>query len=121
LIERYRVKDYFVFDMSVPDTLHYLRAGMPVFLRLSEYEPEMPLLDRAAGVWLDAFEGDWWSLDMLRSFHAQRKTVAIVSPELHHRPHQLLWRRLKELEPEVRGNLMLCTDYPSDADKFFIE
>jgi len=78
LIERYRVKDYFVFDMSVPDTLHYLRAGMPVLLRLSEYEPGTSLLDRAAGVWLDAFEDEWWSLDMLRSFHAQRKTIAIV-------------------------------------------
>lgn len=119
LIERYRIKDYFVFDMSVPDALHYLRAGMPVFLRLSEYEPGTPLLERAAGVWLDAFEDDWWSVDMLRSFQAQRKAIAIVSPELHQRPHQSLWRRLKELEPDVRSNLMLCTDFPDEADKFF--
>jgi len=118
-IERYRIKDYFVFDMSVPDTLHYLRAGMPVFLRLSEYEPSAPLLDRAKGIWLDAFEDDWWTVDMLRSFHAQGKIVAIVSPELHRRPHQALWQRVKELEPDVLSNLMLCTDFPSEADRFF--
>jgi hypothetical protein len=119
LARRYRVKDYFVFDMSVPDTLHYLRTNIPVFLRLSEYERETPLLDRAAGVWLDAFEDEWWTLDIVRSLNARRKAVAIVSPELHHRPHQALWRRLKELEPEVQSNLMLCTDFPGKAEKFF--
>jgi len=121
LIERYGVKDYFVFDMSVPDTLHYLRSGMTVFLRLSEYEPVTPLLDGAAGVWLDAFEDEWWSVDLLRSLHAQKKTIAIVSPELHRRPHQPLWRRLRELEPDVRSNLMLCTDFPRDAQQVFAE
>src|ERR1700744_3495074 len=39
LLARHRVQNYFVFDMSIPDTLHYLRAGIPAFVRLSEYEP----------------------------------------------------------------------------------
>lgn len=120
-IVRYRVQNYFVFDMSVPDSLHYLRAGVPVFVRLSEYEQESPLLDRAAGVWLDAFESEWWTLDTVRSLHARGKAVAIVSPELHKRPHEPLWRTLKELERGTRDSLMLCTDFPDTAAETFAE
>jgi hypothetical protein len=73
------------------------------------------LLDRAAGVWLDAFDGEWWALDTVRALCARGKTVAIVSPELHGRPHQDLWRALAGLEQTVRDRLMLCTDFPGDA------
>ena len=120
-IEKYQVKNFFLFDMSVPDCLNYLRAGMPVFVRLSEYEQEGPLLDRAAGVWLDAFEGEWWTLDTLRSLHSRGKSVAIVSPELHKRPHEALWQTLKGLERETRDGLMLCTDFPDAASEAFAE
>jgi glycerophosphoryl diester phosphodiesterase len=112
-------KHVFVFDMSVPDTLHYLRAGLPVFVRLSEYEPQTALLDRAAGVWLDAFESDWWGPDLLRTLAARGKRVAIVSPELHRRPHEALWRMLKETGMAAKDDLLLCTDFPQDAERFF--
>ena len=118
-IDKHRVQNYFVFDMSVPDGLHYLRAGLPVFVRLSEYEPETALLDRAAGVWLDAFESEWWTLDTVRSLHSREKRIAIVSPELHRRSHEPLWRTLKGLERETRDSLMLCTDFPDAASKAF--
>jgi hypothetical protein len=117
--EKYRVENFFVFDMSVPDSLHYLRAGVPVFVRLSEYEPESALLDRAAGVWLDAFEREWWTLDTLRSLRSRRKSVAIVSPELHRRPHEALWHTLKGLERETLSGVMLCTDFPDAASEAF--
>jgi len=105
--------------MSLPDTLHYLRAGMPVFVRLSEYEPENALLARASGVWLDAFESEWWTPELVRGLCARGKSVAIVSPELHGRPHEALWERLKMLEPGVHEKLMLCTDFPDAAASFF--
>lgn len=38
LLEEYRIKDYFVFDMSLPDALIYLENGMNAFTRFSEYE-----------------------------------------------------------------------------------
>jgi hypothetical protein len=120
-IARYRVQNYFVFDMSVPDSLHYLRAGMPVFVRLSEYEGDSPLLGRAAGVWLDAFESEWWTLDTVRALHERGKTVAIVSPELHKRPHEGLWQTLRGLEPAMRNSLMLCTDFPDAASEMFAD
>jgi hypothetical protein len=101
--------------------LHYLAAGMPVFLRLSEYEPETKLFDRAAGVWLDGFKGEWWSLDLVRSLSVQGRSVAIVSSELHGRDHQILWQQLKTLEGEVRAKVMLCTDFPDAAENFFAD
>ena len=111
------VKDRFVFDMSLPDTLPYLRSGLPVFVRLSEYEPETALIERAAGVWLDAFEGQWWTPDTVLALLGRGKAVAVVSPELHGRPHLLAWTALKTLG--VHGGLMLCTDHPEAAEAFF--
>jgi hypothetical protein len=120
-VGKYRVRNFFVFDMSVPDSLHYFHAGLPVFVRVSEYEGETPLLERAVGVWLDAFESEWWTLDTVRSLHSRGKVIAIVSPELHKRPHEALWRTLKKLEREVRDGLMLCTDFPDAASESFAE
>jgi hypothetical protein len=119
LLTRYQVRNFFVFDMSLPDSLHYLRGGMPVFLRLSEYEPETTLLDRAAGIWLDAFEGEWWTPETVRALQARGKAVAVVSPELHGRPHEEAWQALRSLDADVRHQTMLCTDFPEDAARFF--
>jgi hypothetical protein len=119
LLTKYSIPDFFVFDMSVPDSLSYLAAGLPVFLRLSEFEPETSLIDRAAGIWLDAFKHDWWTADTVRDLCARGKAVAVVSPELHGRPHQEAWQALRLLEPDVRGRVLLCTDFPDNAAKFF--
>jgi glycerophosphoryl diester phosphodiesterase len=50
------ITQYFVFDMSVPDTLGYLAQGSTVYTRRSEFERGSRLDERAAGIWLDAFE-----------------------------------------------------------------
>ena len=60
---------WFVFDMSVPDTLHQLATGNPVYARQSEYEPEPLLIERAAGVWLEALAvplAAEWTPDQVR-------------------------------------------------------
>lgn len=118
-LDRFGVRDYFVFDMSVPDLIGYSKAGIPFFTRVSEYEREPVLLNESAGVWLDAFMDDWYSDDTVRSFLAAGKRVCIVSPELHRRVYQPLWNRLKELDREASGRLMLCTDLPEEARYFF--
>lgn len=111
---------YFVFDMSVPDTLGYLRLGLNVFSRVSEYEPFQDFGGRAAGVWLDAFLDQWYDDKLIYQLCASKKTVAIVSPELHGRDHKPFWERLKSLyTPSM--SLMLCTDFPLEAQKYFNE
>lgn len=119
LIERFAAPDAFVFDMSIPDTIQWLKTPVPVFVRESDVEPEPPLLDRAAGVWLDGFASDWWKpATILRHLDAGRR-VCLVSPELHGRPHLPVWEILATSGLDAVDGLMLCTDHPSDARRLF--
>ncbi|MBL8861162.1 MAG: hypothetical protein JNK02_04040 [Planctomycetes bacterium] len=118
-LRRHAPADAFVFDMSIPDTLHWLRRGVPVFTRHSEVEPEPALYDQAAGVWLDAFHGDWWDADVVRRHVEAGKRVCVVSPELHRRDHRAAWERLRVAEFRASDRVLLCTDLPEDARGFF--
>lgn len=119
LLQRFEVRDAFVFDMSVPDTLRWLDTPVPVFTRHSDVEPDPPLYDRSAGVWLDAFHGDWWSVDTVRAHLDAGKRVCIVSPDLHRREHRGVWDRLVGTDVCPHQNLMLCTDFPEEAKGVF--
>lgn len=110
-------RDWFVFDMSVPDMRAQLAAGNPVFARLSEVEPGPPWIDRLAGVWLDGFDGVWFDRDLIRGLLARGLRVCVVSAELHGRQPDGLWAVLAGLR-DAPG-LMLCTDRPGDARAFF--
>jgi glycerophosphoryl diester phosphodiesterase len=109
--------DSFAFDMSVPDMRNYIEAGVPVFARMSEVEKQPVWLELAAGVWLDSFYGEWYDNSVIESLLANGKRVCLVSPELHKRSRTSLWERIKPLAKEKA--LMLCTDFPEDATRFF--
>jgi glycerophosphoryl diester phosphodiesterase len=115
----FEIENYFVFDMSIPDTLHWQRAGVPFYTRQSEYEPTPALYHRAAGVWLDAFAEEWYDIAMIEAHIAAGKQVCIVSPELHKRPHLPLWERLRELPSACSSRLLICTDHPHPCSEFF--
>ena len=72
---------------------------------------------KAKYVWLDAFEGEWYSDELIERLIAQGKYVAIVSPELHKRSHAGLWMRLKTIRD--MGKLYLCTDLINEAEEVF--
>lgn len=110
--------DYFVFDMSVPDTRHQLAAGNPVYARMSEVEPTPPWADRCAGIWLDAFEETWFDAATISNATA-RSAVCIVSPELHGRDYRATWALLRSLADDVAARVSLCTDLPEAAKEFF--
>lgn len=118
-LEEFAVSDYFVFDMSVPDLLGYYKAGLTFFTRLSEYEREPALLEKASGVWLDSFIGEWYQDDLILSLVDSGKRLCIVSPELHGRPHLPLWERLSRLKERGDLPVMLCTDLPEEALGYF--
>jgi hypothetical protein len=119
-LKKFQRGEYFVFDMSIPDTLGYLQGGFPVFLRCSEYEvPCDALLNNAVGVWMDSFERDWVEPELIARYLEQGKGVCVVSPELHRRPHQSLWARLRAWGFHQNEAAILCTDFPGEAEKFF--
>ncbi len=119
LLDRFDVRDAFVFDMSVPDTLQWLNAGVPVFTRHSDVEPDPPLYDEAVGVWLDAFRSDWWDRDVIARHLDAGKRVCIVSPDLHKRSHEPVWDRLAGWDVCGHKNVLICTDYPEAAWEYF--
>lgn len=109
--------NWFVFDMAVPDMRSYLQAEVATYTRLSEVEKSPAWIEQASGVWLDGFEGEWFSSELISDLVSQGKQVCVVSAELHGRNPAALWRQLADLDSWE--NLMLCTDVPEDAANFF--
>lgn len=118
----YHVQHFFVFDMSIPDTLGYLRRSFPLALRLSEYEKKNALYPQVDYIWLDAFKDERWiKLEGLFTLLRDQKKIAIVSPELHKREHLTFWNMLKIWNIHRNSNVCLCTDFPKIARTFFDE
>ena len=116
-LKEYSKLEFFFFDMSIPDMRAYINLGLPTYTRISDHEP-IPIWDNyAKGIWLDGFETDWFENDLLIGLIGAGKPVCIVSPELHGRPHEALWNRIRPLK--AYKNLFICTDLPEMAYKFF--
>ncbi|MDK9365410.1 PI-PLC domain-containing protein [Lelliottia wanjuensis] len=121
LLKEYGVSNYFCFDMSVPDMLHYIKQKVITASRISELEPEGILSKETAMIWVDGFNYLPYSIKDLMRWLTRNKSVCLVSPELHGRDPKILWTMLKQL-PEALLNcprLMICTDHPELAREFF--
>jgi glycerophosphoryl diester phosphodiesterase len=122
LIKKYNITNYFVFDMSVPDGLGYLKQDIRSFTRESEYEKEPSFYKEAYGIWLDEFQGHWITKETIEKHIKNNKQICIVSPDLHKREYKEEWKDYKEMERQLNTiNLMICTDYPELAREFFNE
>lgn len=113
LLAEYDVQNYFVFDMSVPDLLGYARDEMPFFTRLSEFESVPALLERSSGIWLDAFQSEWYDAVTIDRHLQAGKRVCVVSPELHRRSKDNVWRLLRKIASSG-SKLLCCTDFPEE-------
>lgn len=112
------IQSYFVFDMSVPDSLHYFKLNATVYTRRSEFESESELDQLAAGVWLDSFTGRNDAKLMALAVAMPLKS-ALVSPELHGRDHRTAWESWLATPGSDHAGIALCTDFPDEADAFF--
>jgi len=122
LLQEYKIENYFVFDMSVPDGLQYLKYNVKAFTRESEYEKTPSFYDKACGVWLDEFQSHWINKGVIEQHIQNDKQICIVSPGLHKRKYRKEWQHYKEIEEELGiDTLMICTDYPEEAREFFDE
>ena len=120
-LNKYGVSNYFVFDMSVPDGLACLKAGLRTFTRQSEFEPHPAFYESAQGVWIDEFADHWVDERTIVNHLTKGKEICIVSPELHKRPMQMEWKHYKTIcsELEADGIVMICTDLPEEAERMF--
>lgn len=125
LLKHYNIHRYFVFDMSIPDTLQYIREGFTTFTRWSDIEPEPLLVNDCAGIWIDAFYSDWLTFPLKLPEPIQtNKTFCFVSSELHRRNQYqqtwLQWKTALNNHPTISTeHLFLCTDFPMEAFTFF--
>ncbi len=123
MLAQYNVKNYFTFDMTIPDLLANVKFGIISFTRHSEYEQKPALYLQADGVWIDMFVDNWLTGEIISEHLNNGKNIAIVSPELHKRPHELWWQKLKNvlqiINKQPMPKLYLCTDYPQQAHRYF--
>ena len=120
LLNEFKISNYFVFDMSIPETLRYLNEGINVFIRCSEYEtPNAELYERSAGIWLDIFRSVWFDNNFVNLHILNNKKIAFVSPELHNRDESKLWEMIRKNKWNKSSQTMLCTDLPDAATNYF--
>lgn len=120
-LQKFKVENYFLFDMSIPDQLQFIKRNCKVFTRQSEYENIPALYDNAIGVWLDAFEGLWYNGEIINKHLMNEKLICIVSSDLHKRDYLEQWKFIKENLFHCNENIILCTDFPIEAKKYFHE
>lgn len=119
LLKQFNITNYFLFDMSIPDTLRSLKAGLTCYARTSEFEkPTERLLRDVSGIWYDYFEPAALNIDEIRGYLKLGKTVCLVSSELHGRDPKSLWNEIKFNGLDQLSNVLLCTDIPEDFAAF---
>lgn len=114
LLNKYNHTNYFTFDMSIPEMVVQHKVGLKVFTGQSDIIPHPIMLDKAKGVWLDCFNSDWFDEADIKRILNQGKQVCIVSPDLHKREYKTVWEKYKNI-----NGIMLCTDYPMEAEEYF--
>lgn len=118
-LDHFKITNYFVFDMSIPDTIGYQNENLNFFSRQSEYEPNPVFYDKCNGIWLDAFGHIWYKNELILEHLKNKKRVAIVSPELHKREYFEFWGKLKYDNIHLMKGVILCTDFPETAKEYF--
>jgi len=121
LLNKHKIENYVLFDMSVPDMVRTADQGLKFVTRLSEYETDLPFSNQSSGVWVDEFSEEWVSSEVLLQLSTTQQRVFIVSPELHKREHISRWNSMKSDGIHRRENIVLCTDYPEEANRFYYD
>jgi hypothetical protein len=112
-------KNFFFFDMSIPDMQEYINMNLPIAARISEYEGFVEsLFIKANNIWLDMFCSLWYSRDDIIKLINSGKHIYIVSAELHGKSIDEQWKLLETFKSSE--NLTLCTDHPLEAIRRFL-
>lgn len=119
LLAKYNHTNYFTFDMSIPDLVVQCEAGANAFSGMSDVQPLPIMLQNVCGIWLDSFNSDWYQAELVDSILTSGKKVCIVSSDLHKRDTEDQWNKIKSVKQINSSNLILCTDQPIEATKFF--
>lgn len=79
LLEKYKVSNYFTFDMSIPEMVYQHKTGLKLFTGQSDIMPHPIMLDNATGVWLDSFYSDWFGEKKSKYFKSRQRSLYCFS------------------------------------------
>ncbi len=116
-LQKYKITNYFLFDMSIPDLITCSKTSLNFFTRISELENTPILVNESKGIWIDEFYSHWITNDIIYNFINNGKKVCLVSPELHKRDYSSEWNQYKSFKNS--NDFMICTDFPDKAFDFF--
>lgn len=118
LFDKYKITNYFIFDMSIPELINIKKNLSNFYARNSEYEESYLLKSlNPKGIWLDSFNENYELFENMIKLMEHWENIAVVSPELHKRDYLKFWDRIFE---QIRNKnnkfslekFMICTDYP---------
>ena len=124
LLNKFKVSDYFTFDMSIPEMVVQSKQDIYYFTGVSDICREGVLYENSSGVWLDSFDNLWYDRFELcgiikKVITQDHKKLCIVSEDLHHRDVMKQWECIKSVNYVGNESLFLCTDKPLEAKEFF--
>tara|TARA_Y100001968_G_scaffold333391_1_gene395969 strand:+ start:1432 stop:2088 length:657 start_codon:yes stop_codon:yes gene_type:complete len=122
-LELYNISNYYLFDMSAPETKQYAEDPTINFVtRISDIEKYPLFINESKGFWIDSLYADYQEFNYLDSFLNTKYIFCFVSPELHNRSEIEFWIMLKKWIKSRKissAKVLLCTDKPKDAFLFF--
>lgn len=114
-IKKYKIKNYFCFDMSVPEMLKFKKKKINIAERMSDYEKK--IIFNSKNIWIDIIKSQWYDFLFLKKILKQNKKIFIVSNELHSKKILNQWKIIKKISNYK--NVFLCTDKINKSKKFF--
>ncbi len=122
-LNSYDVSNYYLFDMSIPETKKYAEDSCINFItRISDIEKYPLFLNESKGFWIDSFYGSYPEFNYLDTFINSKYIFCFVSPEIHNRSEIKFWIMLKKWIKTRKissDKVQLCTDKPNKAFLFF--
>ena len=119
ILEKYRIDQYFIFDMSIPDLISGVKYNLNQYARYSNFEDPLPYSKFTNGVWIDGFNSKIPNKYEINSLNKKWSSLVFVSPELHGRDHLNYWNFIKIFYKKSKKDIMIFTDLPTEAYNFF--
>lgn len=119
ILENYKIDEYFIFDMSVPDLISGVKYNLNQYARYSNYEDPFPYSEFTNGLWIDRFNSEIPNKSEIISLFKKWSSLVFVSPELHGREYLNYWNFIKNFFKNSEKEIMICTDHPLEAYEFF--
>jgi hypothetical protein len=112
MLNKYKIINYCIFDMSIPETIKAKQLHLNFLVRMSDIEENSFDL-KPYGVWLDFFyDVNYFKKVNLIKLLDKYSLIILVSHELHKHSPYIYMKNLLTTKLVNKTNLFICTDIP---------